>query len=123
MSVTDKGIEEGLKGLKEGREYDKLYGWAVGGGEAEWIVGMKGTRGLRRKFNAELWCGGVERRRIGMIAKGEEEIEELERKALFGVTAEVEGVRVSWEDGKRKEKGTLEEDVVKERLGACKGKV
>ena len=52
-SVTDKAIKEGFGNLKNGHEYDNLYRAAVARAEADWLVGMNGTRALTCKYNAQ----------------------------------------------------------------------
>ena len=48
-SVTDKAISEGFANLKNGHEYDNLYRAAQARAEADWLVGMNGTRALTCK--------------------------------------------------------------------------
>lgn len=43
-SLTDKPIREGLENLKDGREYDNLYAAGKARSEADWLIGMNGTR-------------------------------------------------------------------------------
>lgn len=43
-SLTDKSIREGLENLKDGREYDNLYAAGKARSEADWLIGMNGTR-------------------------------------------------------------------------------
>ncbi|GJI60434.1 DNA topoisomerase III [Bacillus altitudinis] len=121
-SVTDKAIQEGFKRLKDGREYDNLYRSAVARAEADWIVGINATRALTTKFNAQLSCGRVQTPTIAMIAKREEDIQQFQPKPFFGLTAQVDGLTLTWQDAKTKQNRTFQEDVVKERLAACKGK-
>lgn len=121
-SVTDKAIQEGFKRLKDGREYDNLYRSAVARAEADWIVGINATRALTTKFNAQLSCGRVQTPTIAMIAKREEDIQQFQPKPFFGLTAQVDGLALTWQDAKTKQNRTFQEDVVKERLAACKGK-
>lgn len=45
-SLTDKAIREGLKNLKDGREYDNLYLAAKARSEADWLVGINSTQAL-----------------------------------------------------------------------------
>lgn len=45
-SLTDKAIREGLENLKNGAEYDNLYYAAKARSEADWLVGMNGTRAI-----------------------------------------------------------------------------
>ena len=69
-SVTDKAIKEGFASLKDGHDYDNLYqAAAVARAEADWLVGMNGTRALTCKYNAQLSCGRVQTPTLAMIAK------------------------------------------------------
>ena len=45
-SVTDKAIRDGFAHLKNGHDYDDLYRAAQARAEADWLVGMNGTRAL-----------------------------------------------------------------------------
>lgn len=45
-SLTDSAIREGLKNLKDGKEYDNLYHAAKARSEADWLVGINGTQAL-----------------------------------------------------------------------------
>ena len=59
-SVTDKAIRDGFAHLKNGHDYDDLYRAAQARAEADWLVGMNGTRALTCKYNAQLSCGRVQ---------------------------------------------------------------
>ena len=59
-SVTDKAIREGFEHLKDGRQHNALYHAAKSRAEADWLVGMNGTRALTCKYNAQLSCGRVQ---------------------------------------------------------------
>nr|WP_232624245.1 DNA topoisomerase III [Bacillus safensis] len=121
-SVTDKAIQEGFKRLKDGREYDNLYRSAVARAEADWIVGINATRALTTKFNAQLSCGRVQTPTIAMIAKREEDIQQFQPKPFYGMTAQVDGLTLTWQDAKTKQNRTFQENGIKERLAGCKGK-
>ena len=58
--MTDKAIREGFKNLKDGRAYLNLYAAAEARAEADWLVGMNGTRALTCRYNAQLSCGRVQ---------------------------------------------------------------
>lgn len=121
-SVTDKAIQEGFKRLKDGKEYDNLYRSAVARAEADWIVGINATRALTTKFNAQLSCGRVQTPTIAMIFKREEDIQQFQPKPFYGLTAQVDGLTLTWQDAKTKQNRTFQESVIKERLAACEGK-
>lgn len=97
-SVTDKAIREGFQNLKDGRAYDNLYRAAVARAEADWLVGMNGTRALTCKYNAQLSCGRVQTPTLAMIAAREEEIRNFKPQEYFGVTVQSGGVQWTWRD-------------------------
>lgn len=99
-SVTDKAIKEGFANLKDGHAYDNLYRAAVARAEADWLVGMNGTRALTCKYNAQLSCGRVQTPTLAMIARREQEIKEFVPKEYFGLTLKAAGIRWSWQDKK-----------------------
>ena len=67
--MTDKAIKEGFANLKDGHDYDNLYRAAAARAEADWLVGMNGTRALTCKYNAQLSCGRVQTPTLAMIAR------------------------------------------------------
>ena len=97
-SVTDKAIRDGFKNLKDGRAYDNLYRAAAARAEADWLVGMNGTRALTCKYNAQLSCGRVQTPTLAMIAKREEEIRNFSPQEYYGVTLLAGGVVWTWRD-------------------------
>lgn len=113
-SVTDKAIREGFASLKNGHDYDNLYRAAVARAQADWLVGMNGTRALTCKYNAQLSCGRVQTPTLAMIAKREEEIRKFVPKEYYGVSLETEGVRWSWRDERSKSFSTFSREKAEE---------
>ncbi|MDD2958753.1 MAG: DNA topoisomerase III [Lachnospiraceae bacterium] len=109
-SVTDKAIKEGFAHLKNGHEYDNLYRAAVARAEADWLVGMNGTRALTCKHNAQLSCGRVQTPTLAMIARREEEIRKFQPQEYYGITVQAGGIRWTWRDEKNKSYRTFEKD-------------
>ena len=99
-SVTDKAIRDGFHNLKDGRDYDNLYRAAVARAEADWLVGINGTRALTCKHNAQLSCGRVQTPTLAIIARREEEIRKFKPEDYFGVTMQAGGVQWTWKDTK-----------------------
>ncbi|WP_418746510.1 DNA topoisomerase III [Frisingicoccus sp.] len=99
-SVTDKAIREGFAHLKDGRAYMNLYAAAEARAEADWLVGINGTRALTCKYNAQLSCGRVQTPTLSMIAQREKEIREFKPEKYYGLTLSCGGVTWSWQDGK-----------------------
>lgn len=99
-SVTDKAIREGFNNLKDGHEYDNLYRAAVARAEADWLVGINGTRALTCKHNAQLSCGRVQTPTLAIIARREEEIRNFKPEDYFGVTLQAGNIQWTWKDSK-----------------------
>ena len=118
-SVTDKAIKEGFAKLKDGHDYDNLYRAAVARAEADWLVGMNGTRALTCKYNAQLSCGRVQTPTLAMIAKREEEIRKFVPKEYYGISLETQDVKWTWRDEKTKSFRTFS----RERAEQIKGRL
>ena len=99
-SVTDKAIKEGFANLKNGHEYDNLYRAAVARAEADWLVGMNGTRALTCKYNAQLSCGRVQTPTLAMIQARENEIRRFVPESYYMITAKADGITFTWKEGK-----------------------
>ena len=118
-SVTDKAIKEGFANLKDGHDYDNLYRAAVARAEADWLVGMNGTRALTCKYNAQLSCGRVQTPTLAMIAKREEEIRKFVPKEYYSISLETQDVKWTWRDEKTKSFRTFS----RERAEQIKGRL
>lgn len=97
-SVTDKAIRDGFQNLKDGKEYNNLYRAAVARAEADWLVGINGTRALTCKYNAQLSCGRVQTPTLAIIAMREEEIRNFKPKDYFGISVQAGEVQWTWKD-------------------------
>jgi DNA topoisomerase-3 len=105
-SVTDKAIQEGFSQLKDGKRYEPLYDAAVARSEADWYVGLNGTRALTTKYNAQLSCGRVQTPTLAMIAKREADIQAFKPKSFDQLFITVQdSLRFQWyqkESGERR---------------------
>ena len=99
-SVTDKAIREGFKNLKNGRAYLNLYAAAEARAEADWLVGMNGTRALTCRYNAQLSCGRVQTPTLALIAAREQEIKSFVPKRFYTLTTVSHGMTWNWQEGK-----------------------
>lgn len=99
-SVTDKAIREGFAHLKDGRAYMNLYAAAEARAEADWLVGINGTRALTCKYNAQLSCGRVQTPTLSMIDQREKEIRDFKPEKYYGLTLSCGGVTWTWQDGR-----------------------
>lgn len=119
-SVTDRAILQGFANLKDGRVYDNLYRAAVARAEADWLVGMNGTRALTCKYNAQLSCGRVQTPTLAMIAQREKEIREFRPREYYGVTLQAGEVHWTWRDDKSKGFRTFQKERAEEILSRAK---
>lgn len=111
-SVTDKAIRDGFDKLKNAREYENLYASAVARSEADWFVGINATRALTCKFNAQLSCGRVQTPTVAIIAKREEEIKNFKPKDFYGIIAEANNLKLSWQDNNSKGFRTFDKEKI-----------
>lgn len=109
-SVTDKAIKDGFSNLKDGRAYDNLFRAAEARAEADWLVGMNGTRALTCKYNAQLSCGRVQTPTLAIIEKREEEIRNFKPKEYYGVTLTAENVQWTWREEKSRSFSTFQKE-------------
>ena len=121
-SVTDKAIKDGFHNLKDGRAYDNLYRAAVARAEADWLVGMNGTRALTCKYNAQLSCGRVQTPTLAIIAMREEEIRSFKPKEYFGITVNAGDITWIWKDRKSGSFRTFSRERAEEIIEKVKGK-
>lgn len=125
-SVTDKAIREGFAHLKSGKEYENLYRAAISRAEADWIVGMNGTRALTCKYNAQLSCGRVQTPTLAMIARREEERRNFKPESYYGLQVKTmlgaekkSPVIFTWQDTKSKSHRSFQ----KEKIEAIEKKI
>ncbi|WP_036729055.1 DNA topoisomerase III [Peptoniphilus mikwangii] len=82
-SVTDKAIKEGFANLKPAEKYHNLYLSALSRAQADWLVGINGSRALTMKYNARLSCGRVQTPTLNLIKMREDEITSFVGKDYF----------------------------------------
>ena len=99
-SVTDRAIKEGFAKLKNGNDYNNLYASAVARAEADWYVGINGTRALTTKHNAQLSLGRVQTPTLAIISKREDEIKQFKPKTFYQVIAQTNNLRLLWRSQK-----------------------
>lgn len=121
-SVTDKAIKEGFNNLKDGKFYESLYNSAIARAEADWIVGINGTRALTVKYNAQLSCGRVQTPTLAMIAQREEEIKRFVPKEYYGIAANTKDLKLTWQDNSTKDIKTFDKAKAEKLLESLKGK-
>jgi DNA topoisomerase-3 len=121
-SVTDKAIKEGFKNLRDGKLYNNLYSSAVARAEADWIVGINGTRALTCRYNAQLSCGRVQTPTLAIIAKREEEIKNFKPREFYGITASAKNLKLIWQDRQTKDIRTFNKEKCNKILKSIQGR-
>ncbi|RVU54538.1 DNA topoisomerase III [Anaerosphaera multitolerans] len=99
-SVTDKAIRDGFANLKDAKEYYNLYLSAMSRAEADWLVGINGSRALTLKHNARLSCGRVQTPTLNIIRLREEEIANFKGRKYFNINALTKTMTFSYIDDK-----------------------
>lgn len=121
-SVTDKAIKEGFNRLKAGKEYENLYASAVARSEADWYIGINATRALTCKYNAQLSCGRVQTPTLAMIYEKEKEIRSFKSRTFYGITAESNNLKLTWQDDQTKGIRTFDRSKCDKVLNSIKNK-
>lgn len=92
-SMEDSAIREGMNNLKSGREYDRLYKAALARQEADWLVGINGTRLFTVLYGGRvLKVGRVQTPTLAMIVDREVEIGGFKKKQYFMTHILVNGI-------------------------------
>lgn len=68
-SMTDQAIKEGFAALAPSQKYDLLYQSAKCRSEADWLVGMNGSRAFTLRYDVLLSVGRVQTPTLAMLVK------------------------------------------------------
>ena len=93
-SMTEEAITKGFATLKDGHAYDNLYESARCRSEADWLVGINGSRAYTLQYDVLLSIGRVQTPTLAMIVKRQKEIDEFVPKDYYEV-------RLDHEKGKK----------------------
>ncbi len=93
-SVTDKAIKEGFNHLVDAGKYLDLYHAARARAEADWVVGLNGTRALTCKHNASLSMGRVQTPTLGLIHEREVSIRRFVPENYYELEGQIDGINV-----------------------------
>ena len=93
-SMTEEAITAGFQNLKDGHAYDHLYESARCRSEADWLVGINGSRAYTLRYDVLLSIGRVQTPTLAMIVNRQNEIDtfipqdyyevKLSHSAVFG---------------------------------------
>lgn len=74
-SMTEEAISRGFRDVKDGHQYDSLYQSARCRSEADWLVGINGSRAFSIKYDALLSIGRVQTPTLAIIVGRQKEID------------------------------------------------
>ena len=133
QSMTPTAIKEAFANLRSDEEMQNLRAAALCRSEADWLVGMNGSRGLTA-YNSSMGgfqitpCGRVQTPTLAIIVKREEERHQFVPQQFWTVTADFENSGNTYQgkwfsgEGKDRVKQIFDEKKAKEILKKCKGK-
>ena len=82
-SMEEKAIRDGFNNLHQGKDYDNLYQSALCRQQADWLVGINGTRLFSVLYNKLLKVGRVQTPTLTMIVEREEAIRSFQKKPFY----------------------------------------
>ncbi len=92
-SMTDQAIREGFAALQPMAKYDNLYKSANCRAEADWLVGMNGSRAFTLRYNALLSVGRVQTPTLSLLVQRKKEIERFVPEDYFELRADFSAYR------------------------------
>lgn len=134
QSMTPTAIKEAFANLRTDEEMQNLRAAALCRSEADWLVGMNGSRGLTA-YNSSMGgfqitpCGRVQTPTLAIIVKREEERHQFVPQQFWTVTADFENSGNTYQgkwfsgEGKDRVKQIFDEKKAKEILKKCKEKI
>ena len=136
QSMTPAAIKDAFEHLRTAEEMENLKNAALCRSEADWLVGMNGSRGLTA-YNSSMGgfqitpCGRVQTPTLAIIVKREEERQQFKPQKFWTVEADFDNGGNAYlgkwftagnGDGKDRIKQIFDEKKAKDVLAKCKGK-
>lgn len=87
-SMTDQAIREGFDRLEPMERYDRLYQSANCRAEADWLVGMNGSRAFTLRYDALLSVGRVQTPTLSLLVQRSKEIRAFVPETYFELLAD-----------------------------------
>ena len=84
-SMEDAAIQKGFQTMKSEEEYKNLCMAAVCRAQADWMIGMNGTRAYTTRYFKRLVVGRVQTPTLAMLAERQERIEHFQKEAFYKV--------------------------------------
>lgn len=91
-SMEDSAIREGFANLKPGYMYNDLYQSALCRQQADWLVGINGTRLFTVLYNRLLKVGRVQTPTLAMLVDRDEAIRTFKKEAFYTCHIDVNGM-------------------------------
>ena len=101
-SMTEEAIAEGFRSVKDGREYDDLYLSAQCRADADWLVGMNGSRAFTLRYDSLLSVGRVQTPTLSLLVRRELEIRNFVPEDYYEVQADFGNYTGLWIDADNK---------------------
>lgn len=120
-SMTEEAIAEGFANLRDGADYDGLYASALCRSDADWLVGMNGSRAFTLRYDSLLSVGRVQTPTLSILVKRALEIRNFVPENYWEVQVDFGGYRGTWidKDGKTR---IPDEKTAKEIVSAVTGR-
>ena len=84
-SMEDAAIQKGFQTMKSEEEYKNLCMASVCRAQADWLIGMNGTRAYTTRYFKRLVVGRVQTPTLAMLAERQERIEHFQKEAFYKV--------------------------------------
>lgn len=84
-SMEDAAIQKGFQTMKSEEEYKNLCMAAVCRAQADWLIGMNGTRAYTTRYFKRLVVGRVQTPTLAMLAERQERIEHFQKEVFYKV--------------------------------------
>lgn len=97
-SMTEEAISEGFARLEDGEKYDALYQSAQCRADADWLVGMNGSRAFTLRYDSLLSVGRVQTPTLSILVRREHEIRNFVPENYSEVVADFGNYKGTWTD-------------------------
>jgi DNA topoisomerase-3 len=121
-SMTDEAIQEGFARLRPGASCDPLYESARCRAEADWLVGMNGSRAYTLRYNVLLSIGRVQTPTLALLVRRRKAIDSFVPKPYWIVTADFGDYTGNYVDPETKEPRVWDAQKAKDVADDVRGK-
>lgn len=90
-SMEDSAIQEGFQNLRPSTDYDNLYAAALARSQADWLVGMNGSRLFTKLYDKKLTVGRVQTPTLNMVVDRQKQIDGFEKQKYWNVHLMLDG--------------------------------